>query len=187
MEESVTEQTPAPPNPYDFLPQVPTFTVTSNDIADGETLPTPHLSGKMGAGGEDRSPHLRWEGFPAETKSFAVTCFDPDAPTTSGFWHWAVFNIPASVTELPSGAGDENGSGLPEGAIQLAGDSGHVGYVGAAPPPKHRPHRYMFVVHAVDVDKLDVPAEAKPAFLGFNLFFHTLARAYITPVYENKG
>lgn len=169
------------PDPYAPLKDLPSFTLTSHDLQNGDQLAADQCAPL------NISPQLSWSDLPEGTRSLAVTCFDPDAPTASGFWHWAVFNIPASVTELPSGAGDENGSGLPEGAIQLAGDSGHVGYVGAAPPPKHRPHRYMFVVHAVDVDKLDVPAEAKPAFLGFNLFFHTLARAYITPVYENKG
>jgi Raf kinase inhibitor-like YbhB/YbcL family protein len=178
---------PQPPNPYDFLPSVPSFTLRSDDIADGETLATPHLSGIFGAGGEDRSPHLAWSGFPAETKSFAVTCYDPDAPTTSGFWHWAVFNIPVSVTELASGAGDASGSGLPAGAITLAGDGGVKQFLGAAPPPGHGPHRYFFVVHAVDVDSLEVPDTATPALLGFNLFSHTLARAALTPVYENKG
>ena len=187
MEEPVTDQTPAPPNPYDFLPQVPTFTLTSKDVADGETLAQPFLSGLMGAGGEDRSPHLAWEGFPPETKSFAVTCFDPDAPTAAGFWHWAVCNIPAHVTELPAGAGDPSGSGLPEGALTLPASSGHVQYIGAAPPPQHREHRYMFVVHAVDVAKLELEPGTSPTILGFNLFFHTLARAYLTPVYENKG
>ncbi|TVT62171.1 YbhB/YbcL family Raf kinase inhibitor-like protein [Amycolatopsis rhizosphaerae] len=176
-----------PPNPYDFLPSVPSFTLRSNDIADGETLATPHLSGIFGAGGEDRSPHLAWSGFPAETKSFAVTCYDPDAPTASGFWHWAVFDIPVSVTELSSGAGDASGSGLPEGAITLTNDGGVRQFLGAAPPPGHRPHRYFFVVHAVDVEKLGVPEGATPAILGFNLFSHTLARATLIPVYENKS
>ncbi|WP_158879446.1 YbhB/YbcL family Raf kinase inhibitor-like protein [Amycolatopsis anabasis] len=178
---------PQPPNPYDFLPAVPSFTVRSNDVADGETLATPHLSGIFGAGGEDRSPHLAWAGFPAETKSFAVTCFDPDAPTASGFWHWAVFNIPVSVTELTSGAGDASGSGLPEGAITLKNDGGVKQFLGAAPPPGHGPHRYFFAVHAVDVERLEVDENATPAFLGFNLFGHSLGRAILTPVYENKG
>jgi Raf kinase inhibitor-like YbhB/YbcL family protein len=181
---------PQPPNPYDFLPPVPTFTLRSNDIADGETLATPHLSGIFGAGGEDRSPHLSWTGFPAETKSFAVTMYDPDAPTAAGFWHWAVFDIPVSVTELASGAGDASGSGLPEGAITLRGDGGVKQFLGAAPPPGHGPHRYFVVVHAVDVESLaaeGVDENATPAFLGFNLFGHTLARATLTPVYENKG
>lgn len=178
---------PQSPNPYEFLPSLPGFTLRSNDIAEGETLSTPQLSGLFGAGGEDRSPHLAWEGFPAETRSFAVTCYDPDAPTLSGFWHWAVFNIPVSVTELASGAGDASGSGLPDGAISLNNDGGVKQFLGAAPPAGHGPHRYYFAVHAVDVPKLDVSENATPAFLGFNLFSHGIARAVLTGIYENKG
>ncbi|WP_019812794.1 YbhB/YbcL family Raf kinase inhibitor-like protein [Saccharomonospora saliphila] len=174
-------------NPYDSLPHVPSFTLRSDDVAEGRTLPVPQRSGIMGAGGEDRSPHLAWDGFPAETKSFAVTCFDPDAPTGSGFWHWAVFGIPASVTELASGAGDEQGSGLPDGATTLKGDAGVRQYLGAAPPPGHGEHRYIFAVHALDVAALEIGRDATPAFLGFNLFGHTLARATLTPVYEIEG
>ena len=177
-------QADAFPNPYEFLPDVPSFTVTSTDVADGEPLPKPQVSGIMGAGGEDVSPQLEWSGFPDDTRSFAVTIYDPCAPTASGFWHWAVANIPASVTSLPSGAGDDDGSGLPDGAVQLRNDAGGNRYIGAAPPEGHGPHRYYVVVHAVDTDALDVDASATPAFLGFNLFFHTLARAIIVPTYE---
>ena len=173
-----------PPNPYDFLPQVPGFAVTSTDCTDGGTLATPHVSGVMGAGGEDRSPQLSWSGFPEGTKSFAVTVYDPDAPTASGFWHWAVANIPASVTELPSGAGDKDSPQLPEGAVQLRNDGGFAGYVGAAPPSGHGAHRYFVVVHAVDTETLDVDADTTPAVLGFNLFFHTLGRATLVATYE---
>jgi Raf kinase inhibitor-like YbhB/YbcL family protein len=173
---------PTPPNPYDFLPQVPSFTVTSSDCSDGATLPMPHVSGVMGAGGEDRSPQLSWSGFPEGTQSFAVTVYDPDAPTASGFWHWAVANIPASVTELPGGAGDKDEPTLPEGALR--NDAGFAGYVGAAPPSGHGPHRYFLVVHAVDTDTLDVTADTTPAVLGFNLFVHTLARGTMVVTYE---
>ncbi len=176
-----------PHDPYADLPSVPSFTVSSTDVADGETLAVPHRSGIFGAGGEDRSPQLSWSGFPEETRSFVVTCYDPDAPTASGFWHWAVVDIPASVTELPADAGDDSGAGLPAGAFQLGNDAGLARYLGSAPPPGHGPHRYFFVVHAVDVPSLEIPADARPAFLGFNLFSHTLARAAIVPVYENKG
>ncbi|OZM71389.1 hypothetical protein CFN78_19685 [Amycolatopsis antarctica] len=178
---------PQPPDPYGFLPSVPSFSLRSNDVAEGETLATPHLSGIFGAGGEDRSPQLSWEGFPADTKSFVVTCYDPDAPTASGFWHWAVVDIPVSVTELPSGAGDASGSGLPPSAFTLKGDGGVRQFLGAAPPPGHGPHRYYFVVHALDVESLGIDGEATPAFLGFNMFGHTLARATIVGIYENKG
>ncbi|OLT25047.1 hypothetical protein BJF83_05690 [Nocardiopsis sp. CNR-923] len=171
-----------PPSPYDFLPELPAFTVTSDDVADGKALPEPQVSGILGAGGEDASPHLSWSGFPEGTRSFAVTCFDPDAPTASGFWHWSVCNIPVEVTELATGAGD--GSGLPESAVTVRNDAGGHRYVGAAPPPGHGPHRYIFAVHAVDVPRLDVDASASPAFVGFNLFSHAIARALITPVYE---
>ena len=170
-------------DPYADLPQLPTFTVTSSDITDGQTLPTAQVSGVMGAGGQDTSPQLSWSGAPGGTQSYAVTVYDPDAPTASGFWHWAVFNIPADVTSL---ATDASKAGLPAGAVQLPNDARLPGYVGAAPPAGHGPHRYWTVVHAVDVPTLDIPAEATPAFLGFNLFSHSLARAILVPVYEVK-
>jgi Raf kinase inhibitor-like YbhB/YbcL family protein len=177
---------PTPPNPYDFLPQVPSFTVTSSDCTHGEVMPMPQVSGAMGAGGEDVSPQLSWSGFPEGTQGFAVTCFDPDAPTVSGFWHWIVTGIPGSVMELPRGAGDQNGSALPDGARHLRNDAGFRGYVGAAPPSGHGEHRYFFVVHALDTADMGVPDDASPAYHGFNLFSHTLARATLLVRYEEE-
>ncbi len=176
-----------PPDPYEFLPDVASFSVTSSDVRDGQTLPNAQVSGIMGAGGEDVSPQLEWSGAPEGTKSFAVTCYDPDAPTASGFWHWAVTNIPASTTSLPADAGDPVTGLLPEGAITLANDAGVKRYIGAAPPDGHGEHRYMFVVHAIDTEDLGVGTDATPAFLGFNLFFHSIGRARITPTYDIGG
>jgi Raf kinase inhibitor-like YbhB/YbcL family protein len=173
-------------DPYRGLPDAPVFTVTSSDITHGETLPAAHVSGIFGAGGEDLSPQLAWSGFPAETKSFVITCYDPDAPTLSGFWHWAVFNIPGSVTELPTGAGRPDSGDLPAGAVTLHNDAGLAQYLGAAPPVGHGPHRYIFIVHALGAERLDVDPGATPAFLMFNLLGQTLGRASITAVYEQK-
>ncbi|MEV0074954.1 YbhB/YbcL family Raf kinase inhibitor-like protein [Nocardia neocaledoniensis] len=170
-------------NPYDALPQVPSFTLTSADITDGQPLGNDQVSGVFGAGGKDISPQLSWSGFPEGTQSFAVTVYDPDAPTASGFWHWAVANIPASVTSLDSGAGSAGGQ-LPIGAVSLRNDGGFPGFVGAAPPNGHGQHRYFVVVHAVDVAVLEVGPDASPAFLGFNLFSHTLGRATLIGTYE---
>jgi Raf kinase inhibitor-like YbhB/YbcL family protein len=173
-----------PPDPYDALPKLPTFTLSSNSITNGQPLATPQISGILGAGGEDVSPQLSWSGFPEETRSFAVTVYDPDAPTLSGFWHWAVANLPAEVNELTENAGD--GSELPGGALTLVNDAGMRRYVGSAPPPGHGPHRYYVAVHAVDVEKLDLPEDASPAYLGFNLFQHAIARAYLYGTYEQN-
>ncbi|WP_175934948.1 YbhB/YbcL family Raf kinase inhibitor-like protein [Corynebacterium sp. Marseille-P4321] len=164
------------PDPYAPLKDVPSFELTSADISDGE-----RLDDKL-AGDNATSPQLAWSGLPEGTKSIAVTCFDPDAPTASGFWHWSAFNIPADVTELTAGAGSEDGLGV--GATVLTGDSGVQGYYGANPPEGHGPHRYLFAVHAVDTE---LPADeiANPTQLGFNLYFHTLARTVIWGWYEN--
>ncbi|MFE4500136.1 YbhB/YbcL family Raf kinase inhibitor-like protein [Rhodococcus sp. NPDC056743] len=173
-------------DPYEPLPKLPSFELTSEDITAGEPLKLAQASGAFGVpGGQDISPQLSWSGFPAETKSFVVTVFDPDAPTASGFWHWAVANIPASVTELPAGIGSANSTDLPEGTVTLRHDGGGFGYIGAGPPPGHGPHRYIVAVHALDVDKLDgVTADSSPAFLGFNVFAHAIARATLTGTFE---
>ncbi|WP_306204912.1 YbhB/YbcL family Raf kinase inhibitor-like protein [Actinoplanes sp. RD1] len=171
---------PTAPDPYDLLPAVPEFTVTSTDVTDGQQLDELYVHTSVG--GKNLSPQLAWSGFPAETRGFVVTCFDPDAPTGSGFWHWVVVNLPASVTELPRGADP-----LPDGAFSIRSDYGDSGYGGAAPPPGDRPHRYVFAVHAIDVDRLEVGEGATPAYVGFNLAFHTLARATIRPTYQIKG
>jgi Raf kinase inhibitor-like YbhB/YbcL family protein len=133
--------------------------------------------------GANISPQLRWSGFPAATRSFAVTCFDPDAPTGSGFWHWVLFDLPGDVTELARGAASGAMNGLPAGATHARNDYGVRAFGGVAPPAGDPPHRYVFAVHAVDVDRLGPDAEATPAVVGFNLHFHTLARAVMVPVY----
>jgi Raf kinase inhibitor-like YbhB/YbcL family protein len=173
-----------PYNPYDHLPKLPSFTVTSETFNDGEAWANDQVSGIMGAGGQDVSPQLSWSGFPEETRSFAVTVYDPDAPTGSGFWHWAVANLPATVTDLPAGAGD--GSELPGSAMTLTNDAGVKRFIGAAPPAGHGVHRYFVVVHAVGAEKLDLPEDATPAYLGFNLFQQAIARAIIHGTYEQN-
>jgi Raf kinase inhibitor-like YbhB/YbcL family protein len=137
-------------DPYENLPPAASFSLTSSDLHEGEKLAIPQVSGVFGAGGEDVSPQLSWSGFPSETKSFVVTMCDPEAPTVSGFWHWAVVNIPGNVTELPTGAGDESGSGLPQGAFQLPNDARTASYVGAGPPEGTGRHRYIFAVLALE-------------------------------------
>lgn len=168
-------------DPYEELSElreVGVFSVTSTSAAHNRAWPLKYRNASVG--GQDISPQLAWSGFPAETKSFAVTIYDPDAPTGSGFWHWAVYNIPAEVTELDEGAGALVNA-LPDGALTLKNEIRTRDYTGAAPPPGTGVHRYFTVVHALDVDRLGLDPESTPAVLGFNLHFHTLARAIMVP------
>lgn len=175
-------------DPFARLPEVPSFTVTSTSVRDGERLALAQHSGLSGVpGGEDLSPELSWSGAPGGTRSFAVTVYDPDAPTGSGFWHWAVANLPAETTSLPEGAGDERGTGLPAPAIQLPNDARAPHFVGAAPPAGHGEHRYVIVVHALDVEDIGVPADMTPAYLGFTIAGHILGRATLVATAETPA
>jgi hypothetical protein len=174
-----------PPIPYDHLPEVPELNVESDDVSDAVTLPDAHVFSGWGFTGQNLSPQLRWSGAPEGTLSYAVTCFDPDAPTGSGFWHWVLFDIPADVTELPTGAGSApDFKGLPEGAKHARNDFSTKDYGGAAPPPGS-PHRYLFAVHALSVESLGVDSDSPPAVVGFNVTANTLARGFIAPTYES--
>ena len=160
------------------------FTLTSPDVHQGHQIAQQFAFGGMGCTGSNVSPALSWSGAPAKTRSYAVTIYDPDAPTGSGWWHWIVYNIPASVTKLDAGAGDESRHLLPAGAAQGHNDGGMVGYMGPCPPAGDKPHHYHITVFALDADKIDVPANATAAVVGFNLHAHTLAKAELTPLYN---
>jgi Raf kinase inhibitor-like YbhB/YbcL family protein len=172
---------PVAPDPYSLLPAVPSFDVTSTDWTHGEPVPVVHTNTDEG---RNVSPQVAWSGFPPETSGFAVSVFDPDAPGVAGWFHWTVLGLGADVTSLATGAGSPDGAGLPGGAFQLRNDDGETGYTGCAPPPGDQVHRYFLVVHALDTDDLGVTAEASPAYLGFTLFSHTLARGTIVAEYD---
>ena len=167
------------PDPYEALGNPPTFALASTDFVDGDELEERFRAPS------NISPQLEWSHLPEGTKSLAVTLLDPDAPTGAGFWHWAAFNIPADVTELPQGAGCSADLGI-EGVVSLKHDGGQREYYGPQPPAGHAPHRYLFAVHALDVETLDIDPDASPTVLGFNLYFHTLGRSILWGWYEQK-
>ena len=170
---------PVSPDPYDLLPRVPVFAVSSADVTAGAPLDDAQV-----ADGGNTSPQLSWEGAPEGTKSYTVTCFDPDAPTPSGFWHWVLVDLPADVTSLDAGAGAE-GASLPGGAFMCRNDGGSKAFTGAAPPPDDQVHRYFFVVHAVKEESLGVDSDASPAAVSFNLAFKTTGRAILHGTYQH--
>lgn len=174
-----------PPSPYDYLAEVPTFTLRSSDITDGQRIDKRFVADSgFGLDGENVSPNLQWEGFPSTTKSFAVTCFDPDAPTGSGFWHWLLYDIPGDVTELVTGAASGSMDGLPAGAVPSRNDTGNEFYVGPFPPPGHGNHRYLYAVHALDVERLGIDGPVPAAVVGFNIASHIVGRGVLTGIFD---
>ena len=159
------------------------FTVTSPSVSEGATIGEKHLFAGFGCTGGNKSPALAWSDAPADTKSFAVTVYDPDAPTGSGWWHWVVFNIPVGTTELKEGAGDAKGALLPPGSVQSVTDFGQPGFGGPCPPVGDKPHRYIFTVHALKLEKLPLEPSASGAMVGFFLGQNTIAKASVTGLY----
>jgi hypothetical protein len=176
-------QRPPAPDPYSLLPEVGTFAVTSDDIADGQPMAARFAYAGAAPDARNESPALAWRDFPPETKSFAVTCFDADAPTPSGFWHWVLVDLPASTTSLATGAAAA-GATLPGAAFHARNDWGTRDYGGAYPPPGDMPHRYFFAVHALDVETLGLDAGTSPTVVSFHIGLHTLARALIVPTFQ---
>jgi Raf kinase inhibitor-like YbhB/YbcL family protein len=162
------------------------FTLESAEIKPNTRIANAQIYKGFGCDGKNISPSLSWSNPPPGTKSFAVTVYDPDAPTGSGWWHWVVFNIPANVRSLPAGAGELGSGKLPKGAVQSLTDFGAPGYGGPCPPRGDRPHRYVFTVHALRVDKLDLDERSMPALVGFMTKSNRLARATFTATYSRR-
>ncbi len=160
------------------------FSLTSSRVAAGGMLAPEQVFNGFGCSGKNMSPDLSWSGAPAGTKSFAVTVYDPDAPTGSGWWHWLVFNIPSSIISLPADSGNKESGLLPAGAVQSRTDFGQPGYGGACPPEKDGPHHYVFTVWALDVDKLPLDENSSGAMVGFFLNQHQLGKAQLTALYD---
>ncbi len=157
------------------------FTLESDDLSGQLTMD--QVYNGFGCNGKNISPELSWSDPPKGTKSFAVTVYDPDAPTGSGWWHWIVFNIPASVHKLPAGAGEPSGELLPKGAVQSRTDFGKIGFGGACPPVGDRAHRYIFTVYALDIEKLPLDENSSPALVGYMLEKHAIAKASLISYY----
>ncbi|WP_431276145.1 YbhB/YbcL family Raf kinase inhibitor-like protein [Variovorax ureilyticus] len=165
------------------ISQAAGFVLASPDIKPGSTLTDAQVFNGFGCTGKNISPALKWSGAPKGTRSFAVTAYDPDAPTGSGWWHWVIYNIPASASDIPEGAGTADGKGLPAGSMQGRTDFGAPGFGGACPPPGDKPHRYIFTVHALKTDKLDIPPDATAALIGYMINANKLASASFTAKY----
>ena len=159
------------------------FKLTSPTIKPGSMLSDAQVFNGFGCTGKNVSPGLKWSGAPAGTKGYALTVYDPDAPTGSGWWHWVVYNIPANATELPEGAGTADGKGLPAGSAQGKTDFGAPGFGGACPPKGDKPHRYVFTVYALKTDKLDIPPDGTAALVGFMIHANQLGKATFSAKY----
>jgi Raf kinase inhibitor-like YbhB/YbcL family protein len=168
------------------LAQAAGFTLSSPDIKPGSSIGSTHVFNGFGCSGENKSPALKWSGAPAGTKSYVLTVYDPDAPTGSGWWHWVVINLPGDATEIAAGAGAANSTTLPKGAVQGRTDFGSSGWGGPCPPVGDKAHRYIFTVHALKVDKLDLPADASAALTGFMTNANSLGKASFTALYGRK-
>jgi Raf kinase inhibitor-like YbhB/YbcL family protein len=162
------------------------FQLASPTVKNKATIGNEHVFNGFGCTGGNVSPELRWSNAPKDTKSFAVTVYDPDAPTGSGWWHWLIFNIPTSVTSLPAGAGKADGSAAPHGSIQSMTDFGAPGFGGPCPPAGDKPHRYIFTVFALKVDQLPLKPEASGAMVGYFLNQNAIAKASFTGLYGRK-
>ena len=162
------------------------FRLDSPDIEVRKAIANKHVFNGFGCEGENVSPAVVWRGAPKDTKSFALTVYDPDAPTGSGWWHWVVINIPADLHGLPQGAGDPAAGKAPKGAAQMRTDFGKSGWGGPCPPKGDKPHRYIFTVHALKVDKLDVPEDATAALVGFMINANRVGKASFTGQYGRK-
>ncbi len=160
------------------------FTLTSPTIESDAFLTEEQVFEGFGCSGKNQSPALKWTAGPKETKSYAITVYDPDAPTGSGWWHWVVYNIPANVTEMATGAGNLSGKLLPLGAVQGRTDYGIYAFGGACPPQGDKPHRYIFTVYALKIEKIDVPYDSSAALIGFMINANSLMKASFTAMYS---
>lgn len=160
------------------------FTLSSNDISHGEFMTKKHEYNGFGCSGGDLSPHLKWSNAPQGTKSFAITVYDPDAPTGSGWWHWQVVNISKNVMEVPTGAGSTKQDLVPKGSMQIKNDYGSKGFGGACPPPGHGVHRYSYTIHALSVENLELPKDASGALTGYMINANTIESSTIESLYK---
>ena len=160
------------------------FRLRSPDFKPGGTLASEQVFDSFGCTGQNVSPALEWSGAPKDTKSFALLVHDPDAPTGgAGWWHWLVYNIPGGTTKLAKGAGKADGGALPPGAMNAVTDYGTAGYGGPCPPEGDKPHRYVFTLYALKVEKIDVPKGATASLVGFMVNSNAIAKASVTGMY----